>query len=62
MIKQLNYYLMISIALFISSCNGQSNTKSQIDKKTDRGDIEKIVTKKVKPIKYDDRDVVTNGY
>lgn len=62
MIKQLRYFLIVSIALFNSSCNSQVQSKSQIDKDSDKQNTEKLVDKKNESIKYGSGDIVTNSY
>lgn len=59
--KQLKYSIIILTALFNSSCNSQDQTKSQIDKDSDKQNTEKSVNLKVEPYKYDAGDVVTKG-
>lgn len=56
MIKQLKYFLIISITLFTSSCNGQINKESDSQSKG------KLVTKKIEPYQYGAGDVVNRGY
>jgi len=58
--KQLNYFLII-IALFNSSCNGQVQTKSYIDKKPDKHSSDKLIDEKIESFKYGAGDIVTNG-
>ena len=55
MIKQLKY-IIISITLFTSSCNGQINKESDSQSKG------KLVTKKIEPYQYGAGDVVNRGY
>lgn len=59
--KQLNYFLII-IALFNSSCNGQVQTKSYIDKKPDKHSSDKLIDEKIESFKYGAGDVVHRGY
>lgn len=56
MIKQLNYFLLISLTLFTSSCTGQ------IKEKSDSKNKEILVNKTTEPFKYGAGDVVTDGY
>ncbi len=58
----MKYFLIILIALFNSSCNGQVQSKSQIDKESDKQNLEKLVDEKVQPYKYGAGDVVKRGY
>ena len=58
--KQLNYFLII-IALFNSSCNGQVQTKSYIDKNPDKHSSDKLIDEKIESFKYGAGDIVTNG-
>jgi len=58
--KQLNYFLII-IALFNSSCNGQVQTKSYIDKKPDKHSSDKLIDEKIESFKYGAGEIVTNG-
>tara|TARA_B110000091_G_C13742491_1_gene443994 strand:+ start:102 stop:1208 length:1107 start_codon:yes stop_codon:yes gene_type:complete len=62
MVKQLKYFLIILIALFNSSCNSQVQSKSQIDKESDKHSTRKLVEEKVEPFKYGAGDVVNKGY
>jgi len=55
--KQLKYFSIILIALFNSACNGQVQSKSQIDKNTD----EQSEERKIEPYTYGAGDIVTNG-
>lgn len=59
MIIQLKYFSIIIIALFTFSCNSQSQTKSLIDKESDKDN--KLVNEKIEPIKYGAGDVITKG-
>jgi len=56
--KQLKYFSIILIALFNSACNGQVQSKSQIDKNTD----EQSEERKIEPYAYGAGDVVKRGY
>ena len=60
--KQLKYFSILLIAIFTSSCNGQSQTKSQINKESDKQNTEELVDKKSEPYKYGAGDVVNKGY
>jgi len=60
--KQLKNFPFILIILFATSCNGQVQTKSQIDGESDKHSVGKLVNEKVKPFKYDAGDVVNKGY
>jgi len=62
MIKQFKCFSILIIALFCSSCNGQIQSKSQIDKKSDKQNTEKLVDKKIEPYNYGAGDVVNRGY
>lgn len=55
--KQLKYFSIILITLFNSACNGQVQSKSQIDKNTD----EQSEERKIEPYTYGAGDIVTNG-
>ncbi|MBL4593584.1 MAG: hypothetical protein JKX68_07195 [Flavobacteriales bacterium] len=59
MIKQLKYFSIILIILVTSSCNGQNQKKSIIEKESERKNTEQTINKKVE---YGARDVTTNGF
>ena len=61
MVKKFTCFVIILTALLNSSCNGQVQSKSQIDQESDKQNTEKSVNLKVEPYQYGAGDVVTKG-